>query len=184
MNENETVVWSRFARFLHWSIAIAFVTLISTGFLHMIDLHKPVGLATLVLIIMRIIYGFKTRGYNRFSAMLYTPAQSFRYLVSIVKGNPEKFTGHNPLASPVMLGIIWGIFINALSGVTMAVLENMTDSDPTNEQYIATAESIETIHESISIFIAVLVALHFIGLIVHTIVHKENIAKSMITGKK
>ena len=85
----------------------------------------------------------------------------------MVKGNSERHIGHNPAASYailVMLVLVPGCVISGL--------------------LIPSSKIFQELHEIVSFLLLGTIGAHFIGILFHTLVHKENVVLSMLTGIK
>lgn len=179
-------VWNLYTRITYWVIALGFFGLVITAQLEAMGIHMAIGWVVFITVLARVIYGFVVKGHTNFFSFLYSPMSAIRYLKSGRSGSPERYLGHNPAASFVMLGIIFLMLIEAALGIIVqatvefegplvSLLENMGDE---------TVDVITLLHHLLPKFIMLLVLGHFFGIFMHNKVHKENVITSMVDGKK
>jgi cytochrome b len=115
-------VWDPFIRIFHWSLVGLFTLSYVTG-----EGEAPVhvwsGYAILVLITLRIIWGFVGTRHARFSDFVRSPAAVFRYLKGELSGNAPRTLGHNPAAGWMVLLLLVSILSTGGSGLIVLGLE-------------------------------------------------------------
>jgi hypothetical protein len=85
----------------------------------------------------------------------------------MIKGNSERYIGHNPAASYAILAMLVLVPGCVVSGLL-----------------IPNSKIFEELHEIVSFILLGLIGTHLLGILVHTFVHKENVILSMLTGTK
>jgi cytochrome b len=161
-------------RIFHWAFAFFFVFAFFIG--KTVDdesltfsYHMMAGIMLSALVILRLIWGFVGSRYARFQSFPLHPKELIQYFQDLFKGGAKRFTGHNPASSWAGLAML---FLALGLGVTGYLMVN------------GYKESLEDIHEVLStVFVLVAVA-HVVGIIFHTIRHKDPIGLSMIHGSK
>jgi cytochrome b len=122
------------------------------------------------LLVFRLLWGFIGTRYARFSSFLFNSKEVVAYLLAMVKGKPAHYLGHNPAGSvSVWLLLSLGIFI-CVTGV-MALQDDASD-------LVVAMHGVST-----DIMLGVIV-LHIIGVLASSILHRENLVRSMFTGFK
>lgn len=166
-----TRVWDLPTRVFHWSFAASFaLAWLTSDSERLIDLHLMLGYTFAGLLLFRLLWGVLGSRYARFSSFLFSPAALVRYLRSLLTGSPEHHLGHNPagaLAIFLMLGL--GLAV-AASGIAMS-------------QDLG-GEWLEELHEGAASAMLAVVVIHIAGVIVSSVLHRENLARSMVTGWK
>jgi len=169
-------VWSLFVRLSHWLLVAAFFTAFylrdSEWFR---QIHVYAGYTAGTILVLRIIWGFKSTGYERFSAFPFDLSAAIQYGKSILTGgHPQRYIGHNPAGSVVIYAmLVVGIF-TVISGITVY-----------NDGYLPFDSSVlEYLHEYPAWGWAILVAMHISGVLTESWLHRENLVTAMITGKK
>lgn len=203
-------VWDLPTRLFHWALVFFFCFSYLTGE-EETDWHSYSGYIIVLLIVFRIVWGFKGNQYARFSNFIYSPKTTHEYTLSLMKGDPQHYFGHNPLASLMIFTLLFSLFATTFSGLQAYSLEgkgpfaNATievispaqadDDEDEYEQdhrakygYLNNEEEEEAfweeVHEFFANFTLMLVFVHIIGVIISSTVHKESLVKSMINGYK
>lgn len=165
------LVWDAPTRTFHWLQAISFcVAYFTSDSERYRDIHVAAGYVLLGLLVFRLLWGFIGTRYARFVSFLFKPGEIVTYLMSLAKGKPEHYLGHNPAGSvSVWLLLALGLFLS-VTGV-MALQDDASDA-------VIEMHGIAT-----NVMLAV-VFLHIIGVFVSSVLHRENLVRSMITGFK
>ncbi len=158
-------------RVFHWllvlSFAGAFLTAESERYR---DIHVVLGYTLLGLIAFRLLWGFFGTRYARFRSFLFKPGEIVAYVLSLFKGKPAHYVGHNPAGSVA----IWLLLaLGIASGVTGVMVFQDIGGD-----------AVEELHEFASNAMLAVVVLHIAGVLVSSVMHRENLVRSMITGFK
>jgi cytochrome b len=165
------LVWDLPTRIFHWALAASFLgAFLTAESERQRDLHVLFGYTMVGLIVFRIVWAFAGTRYARLGAILYGPAALRRYATSLLRGRPEHYVGHNPpgaLAIPALLGLC---LATAASG--WAVYEEVG------------GEWLEEAHEALAFVTLALVGVHVAGVLASSVLHRENLVGSMITGTK
>lgn len=163
-------VWDPLVRLFHWSLVAAF----ATAFLSEEGerLHEVAGYVVLGLIAFRLVWGLIGSDHARFKDFVPTPARLWAYLRSLVRGRPERYLGHNPAGAVMILCLLGTVFIAAGSGWLM-----------TTDRFWGT-KWVEELHEASAWLALALVGVHVAGVLVSSLLHRENLVRAMITGRK
>jgi len=165
------LIWDAPTRVFHWMQAVSFVGAYLTAESERNrDIHLAFGYIMLGLILFRLLWGFSGTRYARFISFLFGPSEVIAYLLSLFKGKPRHYLGHNPAGSvSVWMLLALGLFI-CVTGV-MALQDDAGDA-------VVKMHSVAT-----NIMLAVIL-LHLLGVLISSIMHRENLARSMVTGFK
>jgi len=180
------IVWSPLIRALHWIIALLTPVLFISAEADVMEVHLAAGPILMLAVLVRIWIGFTGEKHERFSSFFQKPSVFFAYLNDTINHKAKRTRGHNPLAGPVMAGMLLFMLLNSISGEFLRgaheeegpfvkILAGIPDS---------VIDPIEIIHSSFGHIIMALALIHIAGIIVHTITHKEMIARAMINGEK
>lgn len=166
------LVWDMPIRLFHWLLAACCIASFALAFAspehsRAFDWHMLIGLFLVPLIIFRLLWGFTGTTYSRFRSFIYSPIKAVAYLVSMIKGNSERHIGHNPAASYAILAML----VLAPGCVVSGIL-------------IPNGKIFQELHEIVSFILLGIIGAHFLGILFHTFVHKENVVLSMLTGRK
>lgn len=168
---NKILVWDIPARLLHWAFAVSLSAALAIGFLvddeqPLFQLHMLFGLVALFLVAVRIVLGVVGSRYSRFSSFPVRGGEVFGYLASAVVAKTRRYAGNNPgsaVAAVLMFLLVPALFVSGIG---------------------FNGEPLKDLHEALAWGLAVVIGLHLLGLAWHTWRHRENIALSMITGRK
>lgn len=165
------LIWDVPTRVFHWllvgSFAGAYYTADSERYR---DIHVMLGYILLGLIVFRILWGFVGTRYARFSSFMFKPSEVVAYLTALLNRKPVEYLGHNPAGSVA-------IWLLLLFGMTSGVTGVMALKD------IGGDLAVEW-HDLVSEGMLIIVAVHVLGVLVSSVMHRENLVRSMITGLK
>jgi len=175
-------VWDPLVRLFHWSLVLFFFI----AYFAEIDsprLHSYSGYAILLMLLFRIVWGFIGTPYAKFQDFLCSPRVIWAYLGRSFGDRRLGYVGHNPAGALMIVVMLAGLLITALSGLTLFAMEG---SGPLAHTVVATlpASIVEPIHEIAADVMVVMVVLHVAGVLVASKLHRENLMLAMITGKK
>jgi cytochrome b len=165
------LVWDVPTRVFHWLLALSFCGAYLTADSERYrDIHVLLGYTLLGLIAFRLLWGIFGTRYAQFRSFLFKPGEIIAYLLSLAKGKPAHYVGHNPLGSVA----IWLLLI---LGISSGITGVMLFQD-------AGGEALEELHEIASNAMLAIVAIHIAGVVVSSVLHRENLARAMVTGLK
>ena len=176
------MIWDLLVRVFHWALAVFFLLAYSLAGSRL-SLHVHVGYTVGLLVLFRIIWGVIGSDPARFANFLVTPQKSLRYLLEMVSGSSVHFLGHNPAGAAMIVALLSCLLATTLSGIALFALEG---SGPLANTFVATWPGglLANVHDLAADICLVLVILHVFGVFISSVFNKENLIKSMITGKK
>jgi cytochrome b len=164
-------VWDPFVRIAHWSLVAtvlaAWLTSDGGG-----RWHEWLGWATLAIVLARIIWGWIGPRHARFTRFVRSPAMTLDYLRRVLARAEPRYIGHNPLGACMVLTLMLGVILVALSGWLM-----------TTDTYWG-VPWVEELHEGLTNLLLALVGLHVAGVAFSSIRHRENLVAAMWHGRK
>jgi cytochrome b len=179
-----TLIWDLPTRLFHWTLASCFATawLTSDGD-RWIAVHVFAGYLMLGLVAFRVLWGFWGSHFSRFATFWFGPREAIAYLKEVVAGHAARHVGHNPTGSVAIYILLALTVVVGFAGiVTMGGDE---------QQGLAAGwfsfsqiEVLKKLHEAGAILMLLVVAGHITGVVVESVQHKENLARSMVTGYK
>lgn len=184
MEKSEQIkVWDGATRFFHWGLVVCTLGAWLTIEYGWIEAHQYFGISLLLLIVFRIGLGFWGSTSSRFLHFLTSPQTAIRYLISSIKLDSPKYTGHNPAGGWMvmfMLAILLfqagsGLFANNDLGFTGPLADGISKvwSDTLTQWHAL----------SFNIILAV-IWLHLVAVFFYVIVKKEHLVSAMLTGNK
>jgi cytochrome b len=170
-NKQSGLVWDMPVRVFHWSLALSFAGAWLTGESEYWKLwHLAFGYSMAMLIVFRLLWGVVGTRYARFTQFVRGPGAVKAYFLSYLRGRPQRHVGHNPAGALAILAIIAIIGVVAASGY--ASYEEIG------------GEWLQDIHEAAANLLLGIVVIHIAAVILTSVVHKENLIRAMLTGKK
>ena len=170
-NHATVLVWDLPLRVFHWLLAGSFVgAFLTAESERWRDVHAILGYTTLAMVTFRILWGVFGTRYARFGAFPLAPRRALAYLRSLVSARPEHYLGHNPAGSLAIYALLILAAATALTG-----LAAFADSG---------GKWLGELHESVANAMLAVVIVHIAGVVVGSLVHRENLAAGMLTGRK
>lgn len=164
-------VWDPFVRAFHWTLVVLFASAFLSGD-EVEWLHLSAGYEIVGLVLLRIAWGFVGPPHARFRAFVRPPREALAYLVDVVLLRPRRYIGHNPIG-----GVMIMVLLAMLGGLSATGYLMTTDA-------FWGAKWIEETHEALAYAMIGLITLHVCGVILASVTHRENLVKSMFTGRK
>jgi cytochrome b len=165
-------VWDPFVRVFHWIMVVGFVVnyfeLVREGKLG----HQVIGYVVLGLVAARILWGFIGPRHARFREFVVHPIAALRHLRDSLGHRDQRHIGHNPAGGAMVVALL---ATTILVGVTGWL--NTTD-------WFFGSDFMEELHELLANLMLALAGLHILGVIHASWRHRENLVKSMVTGRK
>lgn len=162
-------------RLFHWVFAALFIIIYTIA--ETIDddsvtysYHMLLGIVMALVVILRIIWGFVGSKYAKFNSFELHPKKMIEYITDIVSGKTKLFPGHNPASS-------WAAVLMMIFALGLAFTGIQMSQGNSKDFY-------EDIHEFLANAFLFTVIAHVLGIIFHTLRHKDLIALSMINGEK
>jgi cytochrome b len=166
-----TLVWDMPVRVFHWLLVLCFAgAWITAESEHWRLVHVTLGYTMAGLLGFRVLWGLVGTRHARFASFVRGPRAVLGYLRSLVGRNPEHHTGHNPAGALAIVGLLVLIAITAASGFA--------------SYHELGGEWLEELHEGAANGMMLLVIVHVLGVVVGSVVHQENLVRSMFTGRK
>ena len=184
MRQNEIKVWDIFVRVFHWSLVATFTVAYLTEE-ELLSLHVLAGYAVAGLIALRLLWGFVGTRYARFSDFVCRPAEVKAFLKDTVQLRARRYIGHNPAGGAMILLMLVSLVLTSITGAALYGIEESAGPLAVLGQSYGLAEGpLEGLHEFFANLTLLMVAIHVAGVLVESLIHHENLAKSMLTGMK
>ena len=163
-------VWDPVVRLFHWSLAASVgIALISD---EQRSVHESVGYVAIALVLIRAIWGLIGPKHARFSNFVRSPAAVLAYLVDVARLRAPRYIGHNPAGGAMILLLMATVMTAGISGW-------MSETD----RFFGVSW-VEDLHAYAADLLIVLVVFHVAGVILSSALHRENLVRAMITGRK
>ena len=203
-------VWDPIVRIFHWSLVSIFLIALITGE-DGEGFHVTAGYIIIGLILFRIIWGFIGTKHARFTDFVRGPGAVKDYLKGLLSGRHERYLGHNPAGGAMIVVLLISVLLVSYSGLKLYAAEegrgifadggislvsaayasddHSYDGWKKNTLYLAKKrhdreEFWEEVHEVFVGFTLFFIFLHITGVVMTSVIDKENLVLSMITGEK
>ena len=187
-------VWDLPTRIFHWTLVIAMVICIYTsynftgfydfgslGSYSAMAIHQYSGVMILALLIFRLIWGIIGATTARFTDFIKGPSQVLEY----AKKSKTKTEGHNPLGALMVVALIAILLVQVISGLFLEDNTYMFSNAPLADTIKGDLRSnLMTIHGNGRAVLLWLIGLHVAAVFVYLIVKRQNLIRTMITGKR
>lgn len=180
----KTVVWDIPTRVFHWTLALSFagawVTSTSDEWL---GIHVFLGYLVLAMVVFRVIWGFIGTHYARFAAFPFAPKAAINYLRDVLHHRAKRHIGHNPAGSLAIYGLLGLALAIGVTGILTLGGEEQ-HGIAAGWLSFEQGEMFKEFHEGLAVAMLLLVLGHVMGVVVESVLHRENLARSMVTGIK
>ncbi len=198
-------VWDPFVRIFHWTVVAAFFLAYFTED-DLLTLHVWAGYTLGALVVLRIPWGFIGPRHARFSDFLCMPRTAWRYALDLLGFRAKRHIGHSPAGGVMVIMLLIASAVTVWSGLELyadeqnagplassawvsaaRASEHRPDEDEGEKRKDERndEDSVwEEIHEVLADLMLVFVLLHVGGVVLASVVHRENLVWSMITGYK
>jgi cytochrome b len=198
VDTTEVPVWDPLVRLFHWTLFISFCAAwftegelfeglqdrLSGEWLQLV--HIWAGYTIAGLLVFRVLWGFVGPRYARFSDFVYSPRVVLAYVRDVLTLRARRTLGHNPAGGAMIVALLLGLTATIVTGLALygadkglgplaAMLAESSD---------AAIDTIKEAHELATNFTLLLVAGHLLGVVWETLLHRENLVRAMITGRK
>jgi cytochrome b len=184
MEQANVRVWDPFVRIFHWSLVLSFTVAWLSGE-EVETLHAWAGYAVIGLVLLRLVWGLIGTRYARFSDFVYPPAQVKAFVGDTLQLRARRYLGHNPAGGAMIILMLLCLVLVSVTGLAVYGIEAgagplaMLAGSPG-----ALEEVFEETHEFLANLMVLLVFIHVAGVMVESLVHRDNLVKAMFTGRK
>lgn len=175
-------VWDLPVRLFHWTLASAFfIAYLSADEVQ--TLHEIAGYTVAALVLFRLVWGVIGTRYARFSQFVKGPHATADYLKQMAHGKAPRHLGHNPAGAAMIIALLLALVGTTLAGMTLLATDG---HGPLAGTFLAglREHTVEEVHEFFANSSIFLVFLHVAGVITSSLMHRENLVRAMINGRK
>ena len=183
--------WDLPTRLFHWAlvlgIASAYLTFRYAEALGDFTLqwHRWNGLAVLVLLVFRVLWGFVGSSTARFGTFIAWPWRAARYLLDIASGRDRKFLGHNPMGAWMIVALLATVSAQAVLGLFTVEHNDVTAGPLYRTVPEATWQVLSKWHLWVFYWVLLpLIAAHITANSLYGLVKREPLIRAMVTGRK
>jgi cytochrome b len=200
-----TLVWDPLVRFGHWALVAAF----AVAYLSAEEeaggpdpLHVWGGYVVGVIVVLRVVWGFVGPRHARFSDFVRSPLVALAYFRDLLCGRARRYVGHSPAGGAMVIALLVCLTATVATGLmaygeqgkgplaVVMVTDATANSNEAGHRALAETRgeggesTIGELHGLIANITVALVVAHIFGIVVASVVHKENLVLPMITGRK
>lgn len=182
----KSYIWTLPTRAFHILLAISVLIAFLTGDEDsLLNYHAIVGYGIGILLFYRFVWGYVGPKYSKFRDFPIGKKNVKEFLSNIFEAN-QKYVGHNPLASYVMLAMLGTLFLAFLTGIlAFGIQEGKGILGFLNSSYFKEMKLFKEIHEIFANLFLGLLFLHLSGIAIDRLLHKkEQNLNSIFTGYK
>ena len=195
------LVWDPLVRFGHWALVAAF----AVAYLSAEEeaggpdpLHVWGGYVVGVLVVLRVVWGFVGPRHARFSDFVRSPIVALVYFKDLLYGRARRYIGHSPAGGAMVIALLvclaatvaTGLIAYGEEGKGPLAVVMVTDANEAGSRALAerrggeTESTIGELHGLMANITVALVVAHIFGVVIASVMHKENLVLAMITGRK
>ncbi len=184
-NDTKIKVWDPVIRIFHWTLVSTFLIAYITEE-DFLSLHVWAGYVLLAAVAVRLAWGFIGTRHARFSDFVTSPSTAIQYAKDTLQLKAKRYLGHNPAGGLMIVIMLASLVITGISGLLLYGAEDQ--AGPFSAWFIADSdfweEALEETHEFFANFTVFLVVIHLAGVLVESVLHKENLVSAMLSGDK
>jgi cytochrome b len=192
MQVAEIRVWDLFVRVAHWLLALVVIIDWATDEPRWV--HVWLGYLALAIVVLRIGWGFIGTKYARFKDFVVGPRLAFAYLAGLVRFTSKRYVGHSPAGGAMVVALLIMIGVTVVTGMInlaqdegtgpLASVVSKVERPPRVPGQRRPQLLSKQVHETAANVTLILVVFHVAGVVLASFVHRENLVRSMITGRK
>jgi cytochrome b len=184
MTTRSVAVWDLPTRLFHWGLAASFaVAWLTAEGDRWLTVHVFAGYLMLGLLAFRLVWGLVGGRYARFRDFTYGWREARDYVIDLLRGRARRYLGHNPAGA-------WAVFALIALGFAVSLTGLMLLGAQEGQGPLAgwlgfpLGNGFEELHEAVASAMLALVLVHIAGVLVESLVHRENLVHAMFTGYK
>ncbi|MFZ5790867.1 MAG: cytochrome b/b6 domain-containing protein [Pseudomonadota bacterium] len=186
MTTISTPVWDLPTRLFHWllaaSVIVAYLTGEDEGTIFAV--HVVAGHLVLLLLLVRIVWGFIGSPRSRFTDFTYSWHSIREYATQLLRFSPPRHTGHNPLGGLMVFAMVVLLAAVTWTGLASAAAKGYQAGSSLIAMMGAGSRAAGELHETLGSLIMVLAGIHVLAVFLHWLLTGDNIIRAMITGRK
>lgn len=184
-------VWDLPTRLFHWTLAFSILAMwASWRFSETLDdptlkVHRWLGMAVLVLLVFRILWGLFGSSTARLSQLLHGPWTAAKYARGLFGASSGHYLGHNPLGSYMILALFGAVAVQALLGLFTVEHNDITAGPLYRLLSEERREWVSHWHTRWFYWVLLLlIPLHIVANLGYGLLKRDPLVRAMITGTK
>lgn len=181
----KSYIWSLPTRVFHLLFALFILIAFLTDDDEFLRFHAIAGYSILILLIFRVYWGYFGPKYSLFKDFPANKNEAKEFLKNIFN-DKQKYIGHNPLASYVMITMLIVTFIVIVTGIlAYGIQDGKGVASFLNDSFFKNMKLFKEIHEFSANFLIFLIVAHLVGIAFDRLFHKKHeTLNSIATGYK
>ncbi|MCK0196861.1 cytochrome b/b6 domain-containing protein [Ancylobacter sp. 6x-1] len=179
------LAWDLPTRLAKWLLAILVGLAFASRYYGDANLvwHMWNGLAILVVLVFRLLWGLVGGSTARFSTFLYGPGTVIGYLAGLMRGRPRHYLGHNPAGGWMVVALLGAVAAQALTGLftTDDIMIDGPMVRVASEHFVSRASAL---HARIYLVLLALIGLHVAANLLYSAFGRDNLIGAMLSGRK
>lgn len=145
--------------------------------------HMRNGLAILVVLVFRLLWGVVGGSTARFAGFLRGPGAAMSYIGSLLRGRPQHYLGHNPVGGWMVMALLAVVGAQALTGLftTDDIMVDGPMALAVDPDIVSRASAL---HGQIFEILLWLVGLHVAANLAYSLFGSDNLILAMLSGRK
>jgi cytochrome b len=135
-------------------------------------IHRIVGYSVIGLLVFRLIWGGLGSRYSRFRMTGVRLRAAPGYLWNLRRGMTGRYIGLNPAGTLMLVALMLALAVSAITGALSVTVTFFG------------VWWIEDTHAVASDAVMILIVLHVAGVVLMSVLQRENLIRAMITGRK
>jgi cytochrome b len=180
------LVWDVPTRLFHWLLVTATVTAFVTGFIvpeWWLDVHRTAGYVIVALLVFRFVWAAFGPEYSHLGSFTYSPKETLGHLRAVLLLSPRHYIGHNPAGAAMIFALAFVLCSLVLTGLLIEAGEEKIGPLAGITSY-EVGNAAKTFHQVLVVILVLMVAGHIAGVIIESVLTRENLVTTMTTGYK
>ncbi len=180
-----TLAWDLPTRLSKWALAVLVGLAFATRYYGDADLvwHMWNGLAILVVLVFRLLWGVVGGSTARFAGFLAGPGAVIGYVAALLKGRPRHYLGHNPAGGWMVVALLALVGAQALTGL-FTTDDIMIDGPMVRAAAGWVVERASVLHQDLFWYLLGLIGLHVAANLAYSLFGRDNLVLAMLSGRK
>ena len=181
----KSYIWSLPTRVFHLLFALFILIAFLTDDDKLLNYHAIAGYSILILLFFRVYWGYFGPKYSLFRDFPANKSEAKEFFKNIFD-DKQKYIGHNPLASYVMIAMLIVTFIVIVTGIlAYGIQDGKGIASFLNDSFFKKMKLFKEIHEFFANFLIFLIVAHLAGVAFDRVFHKKHeTLNSIATGYK
>jgi len=185
-NKKTAYVWDKFVRGFHWLLLVCIGVSLISGYLlgaTWLQLHYIAGTVAVTLVATRVLWGGLGPTYARFSSFITSTKTLRDHFDALRAGTASRHLGHNPLGALMVLALLASVLGLGLTG-TIALGGIFKVGPLAFMTSFKVGSLVSYAHAFLATVLMWLIGAHIAGALFESFRTRENLPKSMVTGRK